>query len=453
MLSANLCQAQVEPTDTESADSTETAAVSYATPDSASKQPFDRPRLKVGIRAGVNFYNMVYSHEPINRYKHSLHETGLVGIFAEMPIANTLFSLRPEITYISRGTNLTWKDVNYDFIARYIDLRLPVTYNFLLKNEHISPYLMVAPQLNRPFNGKITYSADDYNPAVSTGITKADIKPFDFSCMFGGGVDFRVDFEKMPVYISLEAGYNMGLINNFAKRERFDATENQSIILNNFFGAELWKGKRHTRGVEVAVRVSLPLDKEFLKRYREKRVKNPDTVWNVQTDTIVTEPTETVVIERQNPEMRMKETTYQTKECFTIAELYNLMEQGINITGKRICMFDINFDFDSYKIRPESEKPLNELTQMMLEYPQMTVEVYGHTDSIGPVDYNQRLSENRANAVKEYISNHGISPARIRSFGYGLKYPIDDNSTEQGRFRNRRVEFEVITIGQRRKYK
>ena len=129
-----------------------------------------------------------------------------------------------------------------------------------------------------------------------------------------------------------------------------------------------------------------------------------------------------------------------------------MIENGEDITGKRICMFDIKFDFDSYKIRKESERPLNELIQMMQDYPHMTVEVYGHTDSIGTPEYNQNLSENRANAVVEYLSKHGISPSRVKSFGYGLRYPIDTNSTEEGRFRNRRVEFDVITIGLKRKY-
>lgn len=452
LLSAQWCAAQEVVKDTTAAKKADTTDVDSTKPEIIIMPGVERPRLKIGVRTGVNFSNFRYSHEPINRYAHQIRNTGMLGIFAEMPLDKSQFSLRPELTLISRGTNLSWKDVKYDFTAHYVDLRLPLTYNFKLKNEHISPYLMVAPMLNRPYGGIITYSADDYNPAVSAPITKADIKRWDVSCMLGGGVDFRVDFERLPLYVSVEAGYNFGFINNFAKREQFDATDNPSIILNNFFGAELWKGKRHTRGIEIALRVAFPLDREFVKRYRENRLHTPDTVVQIMTDT-VTGPTDTVVVQEYIPEKRSVKTGYQTKECFTIAELYNLMEQGINITGKRICMFDIKFDFDSYKIRPESEKPLNELTQMMLEYPQMTVEVYGHTDSIGPVDYNQRLSENRAKAVKEYITNHGISPARIKSFGYGLKYPIDDNSTEQGRFHNRRVEFEVITIGESRKYR
>ena len=414
-----------------------------------------KPRLKAGIRIGINEADMVYSHEPIGRYGHTWQTGSMLGIFAETPLWNTPFSLRPEITLVSRGTRLNWLDVNYDFVANYVDLRLPITFNLDFLSEKYSPYIMVAPQLNIPYNGTITYSADDYPDPVSTPITKADIRAADLSLMLGAGIDIRVDLEKMPVFFSLEVGYNLGLLNNFAKRERAEATESPSNILNDFFGAELWHGSRHTRGLEIAARISLPIDSKYQQRYRDLRKGIPDTVRLVerQYDTIIG-PNDTVIIEveRPIPEMRAK-TNYQTKECFSIAELNNLMEQGLDITGKRICMFDIKFDFDSYKIRKESERPLNELIQMMHDYPQMTVEVYGHTDSIGTAEYNQRLSENRAKAVVEYISSHGVSPSRIKSFGYGLKYPIDTNSTEEGRFRNRRVEFEVITIGLNRRYK
>lgn len=419
-------------------------------------RPIERPRLKIGARTGINVADMVYSHEPLGRYEHSKRNIGMLGIFAEAPIGRTPLSVRPEITMTARGTKLNWLDVNYDFLANYVDLRLPITWNFQFLGEKFVPYLMVAPQLNLPYGGEITYYADDFTPSVSTSISKADLRGADVSVMFGTGIDLRFDMDKMPIYLSLEVGYSLGLFNNFAKRERYETTENPSNILNNFFGAELWKGSRHTRGLELALRLSLPIDKEYLEHYRNLRKGIPDTVRVIEKsyDTIIN-PNDTIIIEaeRDLPELRSKVTTaYQTKECFTIAELYNLMEQGVDIAGKRICMFDIKFDFDSYKIRKESERPLNELVQMMHDYPRMTVEVYGHTDSIGTAEYNQRLSENRAKAVVEYLGKHGISPSRVRSFGYGLNYPIDSNATEEGRFRNRRVEFEVITIGLSRKY-
>ena len=140
-----------------------------------------KPRLKAGIRIGINEADMVYSHEPIVRYGHTWQTGSMLGIFAETPLWNTPFSLRPEITLVSRGTRLNWLDVNYDFVANYVDLRLPITFNLDFLSEKYSPYIMVAPQLNIPYNGTITYSADDYPDPVSTPITKADIRAADLS--------------------------------------------------------------------------------------------------------------------------------------------------------------------------------------------------------------------------------------------------------------------------------
>jgi OOP family OmpA-OmpF porin len=71
------------------------------------------------------------------------------------------------------------------------------------------------------------------------------------------------------------------------------------------------------------------------------------------------------------------------------------------------------------------------------------VTLEGHTDSVGSVEYNQRLSERRANAVRQYLIEKGIASSRIRVVGYGKLRPIADNKTDDGRAINRRVEFEV----------
>ena len=418
---------------------------------------YDMPRRIVGIRGGMNISSLKYTHDPISRYSQYGHRGNLFGLFMQLPLGHSAWSLRPEVSLSQRGDSLSWLDVNYAITSHYVDLRLPITWNLRMGKGNISPYLMAAPVFSLARGGTISYSADDYtNPTDQTKrikipIREANINSLDFSIMLGGGIDFTICTDMMPVYVSLEGGYNFGLVNNFAQREEFGNENNPSTIQNPFFGSELWHKERYNRGLEVALRVGLPLDNEFLKRYRARRMMQPDTVklLEYQTDTIVDRQTDTVFIKTVS---RAKPSGYTTKECFTIAELYTLLDQGADITGKRICMFDIKFDFDSYKIRPESEQPLNELVRMMWDYPQMTIEVYGHTDSIGTPEYNQRLSENRAKAVVEYISNHGVSPSRIKSFGYGLRYPIDTNSTEEGRFRNRRVEFDVITIGIKRKY-
>jgi outer membrane protein OmpA-like peptidoglycan-associated protein len=74
------------------------------------------------------------------------------------------------------------------------------------------------------------------------------------------------------------------------------------------------------------------------------------------------------------------------------------------------------------------------------------IEIAGHTDSRGSEDYNRRLSQGRTQAVVDYLISQGIAPHRLRAVGYGESRPIDTNDTEEGRAKNRRVEFTVVKM-------
>jgi len=105
---------------------------------------------------------------------------------------------------------------------------------------------------------------------------------------------------------------------------------------------------------------------------------------------------------------------------------------------------DVKFDFDKAQVKPESQSDIKNLADFMHQYPQTNTKVEGHTDSTGNDAYNQRLSERRANAVKQVLVNqYGIDPARVGSAGYGKTRPIADNKTREGRALNRRVEAKV----------
>jgi len=80
----------------------------------------------------------------------------------------------------------------------------------------------------------------------------------------------------------------------------------------------------------------------------------------------------------------------------------------------------------------------------MLQNPDLKVEVQGHTDNIGSESSNQKLSEKRAEVVKNYLVARGVKADRIKVVGYGEKNPIADNKTADGRAMNRRIEFKVI---------
>ena len=76
----------------------------------------------------------------------------------------------------------------------------------------------------------------------------------------------------------------------------------------------------------------------------------------------------------------------------------------------------------------------------------MVVEISGHTDNVGRMDYNQKLSENRSNVVRDYLVRNGINPKNIAAFGRSFRQPIASNDTEQGRQMNRRTEFKIVRM-------
>jgi len=106
----------------------------------------------------------------------------------------------------------------------------------------------------------------------------------------------------------------------------------------------------------------------------------------------------------------------------------------------------VNFDFDKATIRNADTAELQKAVDFVKKYPGYEISIEGHTDSIGSEKYNQGLSERRAAAVREHLLKHGVADrARIKSAGYGESKPIADNSTEKGRFENRRVEILILS--------
>ena len=113
------------------------------------------------------------------------------------------------------------------------------------------------------------------------------------------------------------------------------------------------------------------------------------------------------------------------------------------ITNGRIVVRDIYFDVDKYDIKPASDKALKEIVAMLKEHSDMEVTIEGHTDANGSEESNQILSENRANAVRNYLVSKGIKRSRLSTVGYGEEKPIDPGNNEKAWEINRRVEFVI----------
>ena len=106
----------------------------------------------------------------------------------------------------------------------------------------------------------------------------------------------------------------------------------------------------------------------------------------------------------------------------------------------------VTFDFGKADLKPQFYPALNNVARTLAEYDQTIVEISGHTDSVGSDAVNQRLSEQRAQNVGSYLIGQGLQRERFEIVGFGKRYPVADNSTDQGRALNRRVEIRVIPL-------
>ena len=108
--------------------------------------------------------------------------------------------------------------------------------------------------------------------------------------------------------------------------------------------------------------------------------------------------------------------------------------------GKPVIINNVQFEYDSYELKPESFPELNRLVRMMKDNETLSFDIYGHTDNAGEDNYNQRLSEKRAQSVYDYLVSMGISASRLTYKGFGANKPVAPNDTEEGRKLNRRTE-------------
>ncbi len=128
-----------------------------------------------------------------------------------------------------------------------------------------------------------------------------------------------------------------------------------------------------------------------------------------------------------------------------------LRNSGVSVTrvGNQIMLNmpgNVTFDTGSADINASFYEVLNSVALVLDEYEKTTVDVIGHTDSVGVESYNQRLSENRARSVAEYLSSQGVLPARLLIAGMGESQPIASNSTPEGRSQNRRVSLQIAPL-------
>lgn len=123
-----------------------------------------------------------------------------------------------------------------------------------------------------------------------------------------------------------------------------------------------------------------------------------------------------------------------------LAQLNSILSTRDTARGLIMNMSDVLFDFGKATLRPEAREKLAKVSGILLAYPSLKVRVEGNTDNIGSEEFNQTLSEKRADAVRDYLLAQNIKPDNLTAVGYGKTRPIASNDTADGRQQNRRVE-------------
>jgi outer membrane protein OmpA-like peptidoglycan-associated protein len=122
----------------------------------------------------------------------------------------------------------------------------------------------------------------------------------------------------------------------------------------------------------------------------------------------------------------------------------DVVRQGDNLMLRMPS--SITFATNEAMIQPQFRATLDNVAQVLGDYPKTFVDVMGHTDSDGSEAYNQALSERRAVSVADYLSSHGVNPARLATRGFGKMQPVASNETPEGKAQNRRVEIRLVPV-------
>jgi outer membrane protein OmpA-like peptidoglycan-associated protein len=150
-------------------------------------------------------------------------------------------------------------------------------------------------------------------------------------------------------------------------------------------------------------------------------------------------------VRRKRAEQSAQQATQQTEQMRERLkqQLNQVLQTTESARGLIVNMSDVLFDFNKYSLKPDAQLKLARVSGILLAYPNLKLQVEGYTDNLGSDEYNQKLSEQRANAVRDFLVSQSVPEGNMSATGYGKSNPIADNSTNAGRAQNRRVQLVV----------
>lgn len=350
------------------------------------------------------------------------------------------FALRPELNFLTRGGKLTGigreiydyeeelEDVAYQMKATYLDLRIPVIYQFGRANMRFRPYVYVAPIIGFVTSGRMSgfyeYSDGTFE-GVSFEASKSNINSLMIAGAVGVGLNYNFHISGCRFNLGLEVNYQYGFTDTFSSDEKDGKVENTVTF---FKGGSMAGGTRKLSGFEVKATLGIPFS-IFSRKETPAPVVEPVNV-PIPNPPAVVEPVASI----PEPE----------HGCWSLDEIIVMINQGERVEGKKICAIDdINFEFAKSTLNPSSFVYLDKLAEI-IKRTGASIRVNGHTDNVGSDDVNMTLSRDRAIAVIEYLVRKGVPSNKLTYAYYGMTRPLESNDTEEGRRINRRVEFEIL---------
>ena len=403
---------------------------------SASAQEPGGSKWYFGLGGGYHSTHMSFSDIDKDVFPDSKNMgSGVFSVFVQGEFGREgNFAVRPQLSFLTRGGKLTGiysntldyelegiDDIYYRLRSRYIDIRVPLIYQFGKQSSTVRPYLFVAPVLGFATAGNIMLIEEDADGTVGgykTDISDANMASTYFAGQVGAGVKFAIPVAGDRCWLGIEASYEFGLTDTYGSKEKDSEANDLAQLFNRNYKID---GSRKFGGFEVQAVLSVPFS-----IFSKKGQPAP-------------EPAPQPVVAAPEPAPQPEE-----KPCYTLDEIIDLMAKNESIEGKTICAVDaITFDFSKSTIKPESYAYLDKLATTLIRS-NRRIEVKGHTDNVGSEDFNMNLSRERAEAVVQYLVKKGVDRNKLTYSYYGMSRPLSTNDTEEGRAMNRRVEFTIL---------
>lgn len=397
----------------------------------------DAPAWYIGLVEGIRANFPRFSEIDKDYYPNTTGlSTGAYGVFVQGEFgADRQFGIRPELVFTRRGGGLKnigsnlmdydqagIDDITYKVRSGYLDIRVPLIYNFGTPQSVVRPYVYVAPVLGLATGGHVrlqTLTTDHEVSGYELKLNEANYNTTYFGGAVAVGARYYFSLASSKAFAGVELMYEQDFTDTYASKEK----KGDAVNINPMYPANAKvEGTRKFNGLEVKLTLGIPFD-----------------VFSAKKKHVMPEP---VVEEYVYEEV---EEVAEEKPCYTLDEIMDMMGRGENVYGKTICAIDddINFDFAKAEIKPSSYAYLNRLAETLIRT-NSNIVVKGHTDNVGPEDVNLRLSKERAENVTRYLKDRGVPASRLSVEYYGMSRPIAPNDTEAGRARNRRVEFEIL---------